>query len=451
MSRTTERQQAKSLQAADAAQLIEVTLPLVLKQLTPAQVDQVQRVLDSYVVNPAVQKEYAELSRKAITQQSGPLVVRDPHKVHQAEQARQNYIHVTAAERRVRLNYAQLLAADALNPTTDNADEVAYLNKMRATLMHRGVWLRFDQKLFSPDPREPSRRIIDGRTFEAWLSLGPEGDPIPTETGRLTRQSLLGTTALGAGYYREVVQGKIATVLKRALNKVTIEIDSGVQLHQETAANRRTAAPLVVPISDKLGHADYPDEKIWNDPRAIVLRALHLNIGGNVKASAKLAILAAMLTAAAAELLAEYLRATAAGAERAVKVLTVVKNVGKVAEVVLIVHTVAIGLVRFLGAEAAVSGAGAIKAVKIPNRSPAAFYDTNYAARAAWEPTLNAATSTMDTGMAINRYTAAEEAVNAAALAESRAGMAELSARGASLEEKMEFHRRWGDKWGHAE
>jgi len=47
VSRVTERQRAITLKAADARDLIRSSLPFVLQQMTAAQVDQVQRVLDA--------------------------------------------------------------------------------------------------------------------------------------------------------------------------------------------------------------------------------------------------------------------------------------------------------------------------------------------------------------------------------------------------------------------
>src|SRR5713226_8185208 len=102
MSRATERQRAKALKAADARELVKPSLPLVLQQMTPTQVDQVQRVLDSYVVNPAVQKEVDDLNRKSIIAQSNGYANRDPELVRRAEKAKENLIPVTEADKRVR-------------------------------------------------------------------------------------------------------------------------------------------------------------------------------------------------------------------------------------------------------------------------------------------------------------------------------------------------------------
>src|SRR5206468_100591 len=102
--------------------------------------------------------------------------------------------------------------------TTNNADEATYLNKIRLTLKSRGVWLWFQKKLYAPDSKAPSERVTDVRTFECVLQLGSDGDTIPDEGGRLTRKALLGTTVLGAGYYREVREGKVESARQRAVN-----------------------------------------------------------------------------------------------------------------------------------------------------------------------------------------------------------------------------------------
>src|SRR4029077_11510849 len=155
---------------------------------------------DASVINPSVEKEVAEREREAIVAESGGYVVRDPRKERRAQQASRAFVPVSEADKRIRLDYEKLLAPDALNVRTDNPDEAAYLGRVRKTLEARGVWLRFTQKLVH-DPEDPSRWISDPRDFEVWLSLGPDGDHIPSESGRLTRESILGTTVLGAGYY----------------------------------------------------------------------------------------------------------------------------------------------------------------------------------------------------------------------------------------------------------
>ena len=98
MSRTTERQRAVALKAADARDLIKSSLPFALQQMSAAQIDRVQRVLDAFVVNPAVQKEAADLDRKSIKLQVGELVSRDEAIVRRADKVRADYIPVREAE-----------------------------------------------------------------------------------------------------------------------------------------------------------------------------------------------------------------------------------------------------------------------------------------------------------------------------------------------------------------
>ena len=78
------RQRAIALKAADARTLLQKHLPYVLHVLTPAQLAQVQRVLDAEVVNPEIAKQANEVYRKSVTAQSGNLVVRDERTVHRA-------------------------------------------------------------------------------------------------------------------------------------------------------------------------------------------------------------------------------------------------------------------------------------------------------------------------------------------------------------------------------
>ncbi|MBE7554425.1 MAG: hypothetical protein HS126_25520 [Anaerolineales bacterium] len=356
-----QRQRAKALQAADARTLLQTSLPFVLERMTGEQVQQMQRVLDAAVINPDVQKEYKDLYRQSIVAQSGSLVMRDPKKVRRAERAMESFIPVTEADKRIRLDFKALLTTEALQPTTDNPDEAVYLEKVWQTLEARGVWLRFAPQLVR-DPEEPSRHFFDPRTFEAWLSLGPNGDTIPTEAGRLTRKALLGTTEFGAGYYEHVHQGVVQSALEKETRRLLSEIESGVMQHNMLAKIRRDAFFGVTEISDFLGGADFPDRSIWDQPHQLVLKAMDLNIGGNVRGSQAFLVAAAILTRNAGRLLSEYIDDTSSGAERAVAVLKVVKTAGEVAEVGLAVTGVA-GVVRGAGrvvaGEAGAAGATA--------------------------------------------------------------------------------------------
>jgi hypothetical protein len=348
------RQRAKSLKAADARTLLQASLPFVLEHMSEAQIQQMQKVLDAAVVNPDVSKEVQDLERKSIVAQSGSLTIWDPKMVRRAERARESFVPVTEADKRIHLDYRALLAPDALRVTTDNPDEAAYLERVRRTLATRGVWLRF-APTFVRDPEDPSRYILDQRTFEAWLSLGPDGDTIPTDSGRLTRDALLNTTVIGAGYYERVDEGGVQSALKKEINRLLSEIEAGIEQHNMLAKIRRDAFVGVAEISEFLGGADLPDRSIWDQPHQFVLEAMKLNVGGNVKGSQAYLVTAAILTRNAAQLLADYLNDIGAGAGRALKVLKVVKTAGEIAEVGLAVTGV-VGIVR--GA-VAIAGAGA--------------------------------------------------------------------------------------------
>jgi Domain of unknown function (DUF4157) len=338
------RQRAEALGAADARSLLQASLPFVLAHMTDDQLQQMQKVLDAAVVNPDVQKEADDLYRRSIVAQSGPLISRDPRRVRRAERAMESFIPVTEADKRIRLDFEALLTPEALQATTDNPDEAAYLESVRQTLETRGVWLRFAPKLVR-DPEDPSRHVIDYRAFNVWLSLGPDGDTIPTDSGRLTRDALLGTTLLGAGYYRRVHQGPVQTALDKQIRRLLNQIETGSSQHDELAKIRRDAFFGVAEISDLLGGADFPARSIWDQPHRFVLRAMDLNVGGNVRGSQAFLVAAAIETRKAARSLADYIDDSSAGAERAVTVLKVAKTAGEVAEVGLVVTGVA-GVVR---------------------------------------------------------------------------------------------------------
>lgn len=362
-----DRKRAVALKAADARELIGKSVPMVLKYMTQAQIAQVQRVLDAAVVNPAVQQEYKDAVRRSIVSEgrdgghyegvyyNGRMVLRDVSLARRAERIAQQQIAISASDKRVRVDFEKLLDADAFKPKTDNPDEARYLAKVKAVLESQGVWLRFEQKLVR-DPEEPSRWMVDPRTFEVWLSVGREGGKIPVETGLLTRKAILGTSIFAAGYYDEVHRGPVERALEREVNRLLREIESGRDQHSMLAKIRRDAFPGVTTVSDLLGGADFPDWSIWDHPHKLVVTAMHHNVGGNVSVTQTYLVVAAIATRNAAKLLADYIDDTSAGAERAVKVLKVAKVAGEVAEVGLAVTT-GVGLVRagarVVGTEAA--------------------------------------------------------------------------------------------------
>jgi hypothetical protein len=342
------------LGAADAQSLIRAALPYAFAHLTSAQLRQIQKVLDAAVIDPVVKAQADALYAQSVTH-SGSLTFHDAALVRRSDRAMEHYIYVTEADKRIRLDFSDLIDANALKPITDNPDEAGYLERVRRTLVSKGVWLRFGPRLVR-DRDDPSRHVLDGRSFDVWLSLGPDGDTIPTKDGHLTRETLLGTTLFGAGYYRQVDEGAIQRALDKEVRRLRSEIETGLQEHQRLAKVRRDAFIGVAEISDVLGGADFPNPSIWDDPHRFVLKAMHVNVGGNVRASQAYLVTAAVLTRNAANLLAGYVEDTTSGAQRAVTVLKVAKTAGEVAEIGLAVTGVT-GLVR--GGIALASEAGA--------------------------------------------------------------------------------------------
>lgn len=302
----TRRRRAAKLKAVDARVLLQSSLPFALARLNAGQLAQMQRVLDESVVNPLVR--------------------------------------VSESDKRLRLDFKTLLSSDALTTRSDNPDEGRYLKRVRQTLISKGVWLRFEPKLVR-DPEDPSRHIFDPRAFEVWLSLGPDGDAIPSPTGELTREALLGTTLLGAGYYEQVHQGPAQSALDGEIKRLLGAIESGVDQHNMLATIRSQAFVGVAEASDLLGGADFPDRSIWDQPHQMVVRAMEMNVTGNLSGSQVFLVTAALLTRNAAQLLAQYIDDTGTGVQRAVKVLKVARTAGQVAEVGLAVTGI-VGLAR---------------------------------------------------------------------------------------------------------
>jgi hypothetical protein len=194
------------------------------------------------------------------------------------------------------------------------------------------------------DPQDPSSRIGDPHQFNVWLTLGWNGDKIPTETGKLTRDALLKTTDLGLEYYMRVYFGPVQKALEREMARLDSQISAGRTQHQSLEQTRRQT-PISAAISDTLGRADFPDYPMWDPPYRMVLKAKEYNIGGNVRASQAFLVTASLLTRTCAQALADYIYRTNIGADRALAVLKVAKGAGLVASAVLTVTGV-VGVAR---------------------------------------------------------------------------------------------------------
>jgi hypothetical protein len=361
MTRAEERKRATELKAVDVRALIRTSLPDVPPQLTAAHVDQLQRVLDAAVINADVQKKWEDLDRQAI---KGKIIhsneyLRDPAAVARRDQVLKQKIVVKPTENVVRLDFNKLLTPGALKSTSDNPDEAGYLLVVAEVYERRGVWLLLDSSaaavtrdLHPNDPTKWRVRLLLGYKPGALI------EEIKTETGTLTRNALLSVTQLGAGYWEWVHQGPTLTALKNALDIVSYQINLGTKEHAWWSLHR-TEYYVVSRISDKLGGADWPNERIWDQPHQVYVKALHLINAGKLMEAGKFALLAAYQAEWCARAVHEYIDATTRGATRAVKVLEVAVVLGKIAEGILSVIFIGQGLIRLLsrrGATAALEG-----------------------------------------------------------------------------------------------
>ena len=349
-----DRKRAIAMGAADAKSLLRKNLPYVASIISPTQMAQVQKVLDAEVVNPEIAKQANDVYRRSVRAQSGNLVVRDERMVNRAYRIQATQIAVSESDQHIRLDYKRLLTPDALRPTTDNPDEADYLRRVHNTLESKGIWLRFDNQLVR-DPEDPSRWIADHKTFIAWLSVGYDGDTIPTNDGQLDRQELLGTMLFGAGYYDAVHRGPTQRSLERQIELLSTEMDAAIAEHHRLIM-RKVRAPVVGGISDFVGGADLPDRSIWDYPQKMLVKAREMQIGGNVFKSSPYLVVAAIAVRNNANLVAQYADDSSSGAGRVVSVLKVAKTAGQVAEVGLAltgITALARGTVRVAGSAVA--------------------------------------------------------------------------------------------------
>lgn len=156
--------------------------------------------------------------------------------------------------------------------------------------------------------KRPRRSQPPGRRPEklrCWLCVGYDGDGLPTNDEQLDREELLGTVLFGAGYYNAMHQGPTQSSLERQIAILNAERDSALQEHHRLAM-RKVKAPIVSGISDFVGGADLPDRSIWDYPQKMLVKALELNVGGNVFKSSPYLIVAAIRTRNNANLLSQY-------------------------------------------------------------------------------------------------------------------------------------------------
>ena len=107
---------------------------------------------------------------------------------------------------------------------------------MRNTLESKGIWLRFDNALVR-DPGRSQRLDRRPRT-SGLLSVGYDGDAIPTDDGQLDREELLGTVLFGAGYYDAVHRGPTQRSLERQIAILNAEMDSAIAEHNGPTMRR---------------------------------------------------------------------------------------------------------------------------------------------------------------------------------------------------------------------
>lgn len=351
-----DRKRAIALKAADAHEMLKTSVPFVFNHMSQAQIAQVQKVLDAAVVNPAVQQEYQQAIRGSIVEYGRPggnyegvyyngrMVLRDVHKVRRAERVLDQQIAVSPVDKRIRLDAGKLLAADALKPRTDNPDEALYLKNVGKALEEKDVWLHIDYKLVR-DPEDAGHWMIDPRSWQAWITFGADGDTIPIGAGAITREILLKTTAIGAGYWTYVHNGPVQRELEKQIKLLESQMEDGIDEHDRLIKRHRDAPPLVAEISDFVGGADLPDRDIWDHPHKLLVKALEARVGGNVTTCRPYLIVAAIIVRNNAQLLAEYADDSSAGAGTVVKILKVAKAAGEVAEVGLTVVSGA-GIIR---------------------------------------------------------------------------------------------------------
>jgi len=334
------RNRAQQLGAVEAKTLVG-TIAGLDRLLSARQMEQIQRVLDAAVLNPVLRKEADDAYKGSVIAQSGMVVNRDPAKVAQAQKLSERQIPVDKGDQRIKLDWHKLVRADDLSPRTNNPDEANYLIKVRNTLAAEGIWLRLGQ----PFDRSPDRKAaVNPKSWEIWLSLGPDGDTIPTKDYVIDREELLKTTLLGAGFYRAVNTGPVQSSIKRVHERLWSSLVAGRAEHDRLYRRYRDAFPGVAEISDWTGGTSLPSAKIWEDCYTILIKSSEYNTAGDVMTSQQFLVLAGLYIQDNTDKLNDYAAKSASGAQKWVGRFQTVAAVADVLETAMILTGV--GLVE---------------------------------------------------------------------------------------------------------
>ncbi len=82
------RSPTKHLHGVDAETVLKTELPFVLPFLNDRQLEQIQRIVDAPVVNPALQQEIVEVYRQAASAHTGSQTKRDAEVARQVDRIR---------------------------------------------------------------------------------------------------------------------------------------------------------------------------------------------------------------------------------------------------------------------------------------------------------------------------------------------------------------------------
>ncbi|TYC61002.1 hypothetical protein FMN50_07110 [Rhodobacterales bacterium] len=335
MARSDKRLKAKGLGAPEAEELVAL-VPHLARLLSKAQIAEIQKVLDAAVLNPMYEDAYRKAMRAAVMSRSGGLVLRDRIKERKARRILDKRLVVHRNDGNIRVDYTRMLTPDSLKPRTNNPDEADYLKKVRDILNAQGIWLRLRQP-YEAVGRDPTK-------WEFWFSLGRHGDPIETTDAIIDREELFGTTLLGAGYYRSVLTGHVQTKLKRMFARFDLQYENGWQHHMNLMRHRHEAGAGVTGTVDLLGGAEFPSFSIWKRAHALRMKAWNANEDGDVVKAQVHLLVAASVVEHNALLLGRYLSRTIGGANTAMTILRVAETAGQIAEGVLLVTGVGVGV-----------------------------------------------------------------------------------------------------------
>ena len=313
-SQARRRRRASELGAPTAEELLTAQMPWVAGLLSPAQLQQIQNVVDAWVLNPVVKGEVAKLDAAAI-KSYGSISVTDPAKQSKADAAREDLVPFVPGDRYFRLRLEDVTTGDLLTPPSGlDPGEMRFRDSLFQRLTTQGIWLS----------------VGSMPTATVSLTYGRDGYAFDAKQ-KLTLEKIKECQPLGALWWETVMWSPERKAMGHEISRLFVELQSSQGEHMEDQSFHNTL--VTGPWSELIGGADFPPLSIWTKPWDLYWKARDRANADDVLSALGLLGRVASMVQRNAILLNEYENKTLEGATLAVKWLRRAKFAGEIAAV----------------------------------------------------------------------------------------------------------------------